>query len=510
MRNRVLAAAFLVCLVPLPSRAEIPPDLEARARKIVAEEMALAGTPAMSVAVFADGRVVALFALGLADVETHAPATDDTLFPAASVTKTLTAALVMREVERGRLSLDAPVDDSLPPERMVRDRAGAPVPVTLRELLSHSSGLPVSWAGIQSDPNEPPRSLDDFLAHGLRTLRAPGETLIYSNDGFALAGWLAARAEGESFDALARKALFEPLGMTHSTLAPPRDAGPALAAAYGGMLPFAGHSRVPHQTVSAVAPAGALITTAGDLARFGLAMLEGGELDGARVLAPTSVAEMMRLQARAHPRMPEGFGLGFGVREAPGRRLVWWDGSLAGAASRLALLPEHGVGVALLSNLADNAPVSTAARRILELLVPLPQRDVEDAGSEDSRLGGTYRPRDVVDRSARFVEWLVNLRIERDAEGWRLSTPLDPEPARLLPAGDGLHTLRGRGMLDGAYVLVDGDRLFAGFVGAERIAWWQSARALLAYAGVVVLGLLGAVGWLALRWLRRRRGRALA
>ena len=510
MRTREMAAVIALCLVSAPVHAGVPPDLESRARAIVEEERALAGTPAISVAIFADGRVVASFAVGLADVESRTPATTETLFPAASVTKLLTAALVMREVERGRLSLDAPVDDSLPPERQVRDASGAPVPVTLRQLLSHSSGLPVSWAGIQNDPNEPPRSLDDFLAHGLRTVRPAGEKLIYSNDGFALAGWLAARAEGTSFDALARSALFEPLGMSHSTLAAPKDAGPALAAAYGGMLPFTGHSRVPHQTVSGVAPAGALITTAGDLARFGLALLNGGELDGARVLSGESVAEMMRLQARAHPRMPEGFGLGFGVREVPGRRLVWWDGGLAGAASRLALLPEHRVGVALLSNLADNAPVSTAARRILDLLVPPPERDAADGSRADAPLGGTYRPRDVVDPSARFMEWLVNLRIERDADGWRLSTPLDPEPSRLIPAGDGLYTLSGRGMLDGAYVLVDGDRLFAGFVGAERVGWWQSARALVAYASLALLALLGAGGWLGLRWLRRRRARALS
>ena len=108
------------------------------------------------------------------------------------------------------------------------------------------------------------------------------------------------------------------------------------------------------------------------------------------------------------------------------------------------------------------------------------------------------------------MEWLVNLRIERDADGWRLSTPLDPEPSRLIPAGDGLYTLSGRGMLDGAYVLVDGDRLFAGFVGAERVGWWQSARALVAYASLALLALLGAGGWLGLRWLRRRRARALS
>jgi CubicO group peptidase (beta-lactamase class C family) len=490
--------------------AAVPADLESAARAIVEEERAAAGTPAMSVAVFADGRVVASFAVGLADVEANLPATTETLFPAASVTKILTAALVMREVERGRLSLDAPVNESLPAERQVRDASGAPVPVTLRQLLSHSSGIPPSWAGIQDDPNAAPRALDDLLAHGLRTSRPPGEKLMYANDAFALAGWLAARAEGESYEALASAALFAPLGMSHSTLVPPRDAGPRLAAAYGGLGPFVGHRRTPHQTVSGTSPAGALITTASDLARFGLAMLAGGELDGARVLSRESVSEMMRMQARAHPRMPEGFGLGFGVREAPGRKFVWWDGSLAGAASRLALLPEHGVGIAILSNLSDNAPVATASRRILELLVPSkPAAGVTSDPAAEAAFVGTYRPSDIVDPSARYIEWLANLRVERDAAGLSLVAPLTPEPARLVPAGDGVYVLEGRGMFDGAYTLFDGDRLFTGFVVAERIPLWQSARALFAYAALLIAALVGAIFWLGLRWWRRRRARAL-
>ena len=380
-------------LLPALAGAGLPPDLESRVRAIVEEERERAGIPALSVAVFTEDGVVALFATGEADVEAKLAATTETLFPAASVTKTLTAALVMQGVERGQLSLDAPVNESLPSERQVRDAAGVPVAVTLRQLLSHSSGLPVSWAGIQDDPNEPPRSLDDLLAHGLRTVRAPGEKLIYANDAFALAGWIAARAEGVSFDELARKGLFEPLRMTHSSLVPPREAGPALAAAYGRGGLFRGGERVSHQTVSGTAPAGALITTAEDLARFGTALLRGGELDGARVLAPESVAEMMRLQARADPRLPEGFGLGFGVREIPGRKLVWWDGSLAGAASRLALLPDQGVGVAILSNLANNEPVSIAARRTLELLVPpTPAADVRSAQRRNARRARRHVP----------------------------------------------------------------------------------------------------------------------
>jgi CubicO group peptidase (beta-lactamase class C family) len=505
-----LALALWIALVPGGLRAALPPDLEARARAIAEEERARAGTPAMSVAVFAaDGEVVS-FALGRADVEADVAATPETLFPAASVTKLLTAALVLRAVERGALSLDTPVNEALPAERQVRDAEGAPAPVTLRMLLSHSSGLPVSWAGIQRDPDEPPLDFGELLAHGLRTVRAPGDKLIYANGGFTLAGWLAARADGVPFDALAERALFAPLGMTHSTLAPPRDAGPRLAAAYGSGGPFGGRDRVPHQTVSGTAPAGALITTAPDLARFGMAMLRGGELEGARVLTPASVAEMMRMQARAHPRLPEGFGLGFGVREVPGRKLVWWDGGLAGAASRLALLPEHGVGVAILSNLADNAPVSVAARRILDALVPPPAREpAVPTAAELEALAGTYRLRDVVDPSEGYLQWFADLRLTPAEGAILLATPLSREPARLVPAGDGLYVVEGS-ILDGSFALVTPERAQIGFVVAERISVWRSGRALIVYVGIAALALLAALLWLTLLWRRRRRARSLA
>jgi CubicO group peptidase (beta-lactamase class C family) len=258
--------------------------------------------------------------------------------------------------------------------------------------------------------------------------------------------------------------------------------------------------------VSGTAPAGALLTTAGDLARFGTALLRGGELDGVRVLAPESVAEMMRLQARADPRLPEGFGLGFGVRETPGRTLVWWDGSLAGAASRLALLPEHGVGVAMLSNLANNEPVAIAARRTLDLLVP-PAPDADVAAPSDETLAplaGTYRLRDMVDPSFGFLEWLANLRLAATETGLVLSTPLSRNPARLVPARDGLFRIEGT-MLDGSYMLATPERLQIGFVEAVRIPVWQSARALFAYAGLTMLALVCGVAWLAIRWRRRRR-----
>jgi hypothetical protein len=218
---------------------------------------------------------------------------------------------------------------------------------------------------------------------------------------------------------------------------------------------------------------------------------------------------MTRLQARAHPRMPAGFGLGFGVDEAGERKLVWWDGGLAGAASRLALLPDRGVGVALLSNLSDNAPIAVASRRILEEIAPVRAAAPPADGDADTHVG-TYALRDVVDPSARYLEWFADLRVSRDGDSLWLSSPLAREPSRLVPLGGGLYRISGASMLDGVAVLFADDRVYAGFVSGERISFWRTGRALAIYAAVAGLALLGALGFGIVRLVRRRRARGLA
>jgi CubicO group peptidase (beta-lactamase class C family) len=496
LRVGVRACAFL--FLATASRAE--GDLDVAVRRIVEEERERAGTPALTVAVVQHGRVVAAVASGLADVEAGRAATLDTPFPAASVSKLLTAVLVMRQVERGALALDAPANQYLAPERWIRDAGGAPVPATLRQLLSHHAGLPVAWGGM-TEPGHRVPTLEEHLAGGLRTIRPPGRYLIYSNDGFALAGFIAAQAEHETFAAHAARVLFEPLGMTRSTFASAWSV-PDLAAPYGTF--FGGKGRSEPLDTTADGPAASLVTTAPDLARFARMLLAGGTFDGARLLEPASVAQLMRLGARAHPALDEGFGLGFGVRERPGWKLAWWDGSLPGVAARFALLPEYGAGVVVLANLSDNGPTSVAARRILERIVPpAPEPPYAPSAAELAALAGSYRPRDLVPPTLGILGLAVALEFEPHdgtlAQRSRLTGESD-----LVPLGPRRFRLVGS-MLDGATVLFEGDTVYVGFVRAERIGGWQTPRALVAYAGFAAGALLVLVALFVRSRLRRRR-----
>ncbi len=527
MRGRV-QCAFIVALAttsveaPLAEAIEAPTPLtrvvarpsaavvrDHEVRAIVEAERARWGTPGMSVAVIEGGRVAALLASGFADREAGVPMALDTQVPAASISKLFTAALVMQQVERGRLRLDDPANLTLDERYWIRDANGAPSTATLRQLLSHSAGLPVSWSGI-ARAGDPVATMEEHLALGQRAIHAPGAHLVYANDGFTLAGFIAAQAAGQPFATLATRALLEPLGMTHSTWqAPSTLSGGKLAAAYGGL--FGGETRTEHNDPTANAPAGGLITTAPDLSRFALMLLGGGELDGVRILQPESIAEMWRLQAQETPSTHEGFGLGFGVREEPGRKMVWWDGSLAGAANRFALMPEHDAAAIVLSNLNDNAASSETANRILDLLVPpTPPSHYEPKPADLARVAGSYRPLDAVDPALWYLGYGLAFHFApRDGTLWQQSR-ITKEGA-LLPIGPDHFRMQGS-MQDGAEIVFDGDDVIVGFLRARRIPFWQTPTALAVYAGAFALGVLAALGFavyrVARRLLRRRASQA--
>lgn len=130
----------------------------------------------MAAAVIDQGKILFVIASGLRDREAKSLMTPETEIPAASVSKLFTAALVMRQVERGRLTLDTPVNNYVPAEFWVRDAKGNPAPSTLRQLLSHSSGLPVSWAGIALK-GQMPLSLEQIWAAGKSSAMLPDRAL---------------------------------------------------------------------------------------------------------------------------------------------------------------------------------------------------------------------------------------------------------------------------------------------------------------------------------------------
>lgn len=461
--------------------------LEADIRQILERARQKYGTPGIVATLIENGRITGTVAVGFADRENKKPMTEDTLVQAASLTKLMTAVLVARQADAGRLRLDIPANSYLPEKMRLIANDGRLSTATLTHLLSHSSGLPVSWKGIASagDKIVP---LEEYLSQNLRAAYGVGQKIIYANDGFSLAGYIAAKAEREEFGAHATRVLLKPLQMDHSTFASPRMLkSDKLAKAYGSLM--APGELGAHNDVTAALPAGGLITSAPEFARFALMLLRGGELDGERILQLQTVERLFQIEARSYPKARVGFGLGFGVNETTARKFVWWDGGLAGVANRMILHPASRSGVVLLSNQSDNAASSEAADDIFDKLVPPPAwRAYKPSRDELSRFAGTYRFYDAVDPRLWFLRYGIDLKISIQGDTLRYDS-------RLLRSGVLEPVAPGRfrfadSRIAGVEAFFDGDNFFTLDLTARRIPWYQSLPAIGVYGVFILLFML--------------------
>lgn len=244
-------------------------------------------------------------AAGLAQLDPARPARADSRFRAASVTKMLTAVLALGMVERGRWTLETTIGDVLPKLWPARSD------VTLRQLLSHSSGMPDMLApliaeakGMKAFERAVSKRRTDrelvAVAKAQEWLFEPGTSMTYSNTGFVVVGMMLKKATGQSMPALMRSRVLRPARMTQSTFATTRGMrGPRLReyAAFGKRKLDLGRF---HPTM--FSSAGALVTTARDLNRFQLALSKG------RLLEPRQVTAMRRVVASS-----EELGLEYGL-----------------------------------------------------------------------------------------------------------------------------------------------------------------------------------------------------
>jgi CubicO group peptidase (beta-lactamase class C family) len=348
--------------------------LDADLSRWIDEERHRTGVPGAAVLLFGRDGALGGAALGHADLARGEAVTLRTLFRAASISKLFTTLLVLQEIAAGRLALDEPVNTHLTGRFVIRDRAGRPADdVTVRHLLSHSGGLPVSWRGTEFGNivmrhllagGRIPRTLSGVVA-GQRTVRPPGERVVYENGGIGLLGYLVAQTHGVAFGELARSRLFEPLGMHDSSFAEDVT-GMQVATPYGGMRARTAGSKPAPVTRYVGAPSGSLVTNALELAAFGSMLLRGGEWGGVPLAPGALLDEAMRIQAKNHPDLDAGWGLGFAVSQLRGRRLAGHNGELPGVATRLALLPDEGLGVLVLANGGNIEFAEAVAGRVLE------------------------------------------------------------------------------------------------------------------------------------------------
>lgn len=317
----------------------------------VEAEMRRLRMPGVSLAIVEGGQIVHLRGFGRTRPGGEAP-TPQTPFFIGSLTKPVTALAVMQLVEAGKVELDAPLKDYLPWFRVADAQASSQI--TVRHLLNHTSGLP-NWCGeviladFDGSPGAAERQARELSAVALA--HPVGSTWEYSNSNYQLLGLVIEAASGQPYADYVHDHIFTPLGMCHTYAWPgtaERD-GLAVGHRYWFGIPVA----APGMPVPLGAVAGGgLASTAEDLARFMIALLNGGRRGDVQVLSSAGVDEMQRGAAdiSAMGLSLGQYGMGWFVEEFGGTKIVSHGGTLPDFSSFMALVPEQKKGIVLLFN----------------------------------------------------------------------------------------------------------------------------------------------------------------
>jgi len=394
----LLHAFLLVSIVKAQAPISDHPEVVGNIKLLEAwiqSQMAYRGLPGMSVGVVYDQKLVWARGFGYADVEKKIPATPATIYRMASVTKTFTATAVMQLRDAGKLSLDDPVAKHLPWFKINSQFVDAPA-ITVRHLLTHTSGLPREAAYPYWTDNKFPtiEQIKETLPNQ-EAVFAPETHLKYSNLALALGGAMVAEVSGEPYDAYVRRHILEPLGMNSSTVLFPTETHDRLAVAYGRRMPDGKREARPETDCKGITPAANLSSTVEDLSRYVAFQMSEGEVGGMLILKSSTLREMHRVQW-LHPDWKHGLGIGFAITRLDDRTIVGHGGWLAGYRTQICFSPEEKIGVIVLTNADDGNP-ELYVKQIFALLAPAikkavtPTRPVAKADPEWNNFVGTYR-----------------------------------------------------------------------------------------------------------------------
>jgi CubicO group peptidase (beta-lactamase class C family) len=331
------------------------------------------GVTGLSVGVVIDGELVHSRGAGVVDRETKAQPDADTVFRIGSITKSFTGLAVLSLRDEGALALDEPLTRLVPEAAGLVYPSRDAAPITLRQILTHTSGLPrlgdFTYTRSDREPSEEEvvRSLSGFALNS-----APGTAPAYSNLGFALLGIAAGRAAHLPLRAALAKRVFEPLGMTSTAFDPPTVPPGRLAVGYDKDAAGA-VSVAPRWRLGASEAAGGIYSTVRDMARyvaFQLAAYPARSAPEAGPVRRSSVREShltgfkhARLGVQLRDEVAKGESLvdasaasyGFGWLNEDNcdfDGLVWHNGGVAGFTAAVGFLPKRGVGVVALTNFA--------------------------------------------------------------------------------------------------------------------------------------------------------------
>jgi D-alanyl-D-alanine carboxypeptidase len=327
------------------------------------------GTPGLAVAITDRNKTLLVTTLGYANLDTKTPVTPQTRFAIGSITKSMTALALLQLYDEGEVDLNAPVRRYLP-WFAIGSRGR---PILVHELLSHTSGIPDDYAA------ETGYVYDLVALRNAQTLFVPGTSWSYSNDGFGTAGAILARLDNRSWPTALRARVLEPIGMSSSSAVFTPDGMASAAVGYQ----FLDNDRPPSLAPTLVAsppldfvdPAGSVLSTPEDMARYMRFYLNGGRTEsGAQLISPATFARMTRsdklsngkpagaagVELAEAPSFYREYGYGLSVFDEGGDRLIGHTGGISGYTACMQMNLTRGYGAIAFANLVE-APLHPCA-----------------------------------------------------------------------------------------------------------------------------------------------------
>ncbi|TQS43997.1 serine hydrolase domain-containing protein [Cryptosporangium phraense] len=403
------------------------------------------GVPGYVAGVSRDGDVETA-AHGVANLRTGAPMRTDTGFLFGSVTKIMTTALVLRQVERGALDLDAPVVRYLPEFRLTAP--GAAETIRVRHLLAHSSGIDADLFFPDATGPGALAAYVDALGRRCGTLFAPGELVSYSNGGMIVAGRLLEVVTGRPYPDLLARDVFAPAGMT-TAVTSAKDA--ILRSTAIGHFPDP-ETGAPRPTDFFMLPdtwgpaGGTPIGTVADLLAFGRSL--------PRLLSAESIARMRTVTGDLGTPNSSPVGLGWTIQQHAGTTVLAMTGASPGGVALLAVAPEHDLVFAAYGN--DPRALTLHDDLLPALLGGSRERlALAEQSTDLTRYAGTYRS-DQLRVDVRMVDGGLEETVTyepADASQERIFTgfaggSFSFPPQRYVPVGRDLFAPAGRPLTD--------------------------------------------------------------
>jgi len=349
-------------------------------------QTAINRVPGVSVGVVHDQELISANAFGLADPATGRVAKTDTLYSICSISKLFTSVAVMQQRDAGKLRLDDPVSDYLDWMK-IEDVHPDDGPITLRALLTHSSGLPRESDYPYWTAETYPFPTHDQIVSRLpeqKTLYPASRYFQYSNLGLTLVGEVVAVTSGKGYGNYVRSSILEPLGMASTFPEMPNDVPrERLAVGHSARKRDGSRDVIPIFKVEAIAPAAGFASSVEDLARFAswqFRLLSNG---GTELLRASTLREMQRVQW-VDPDWKTTWGLGFAVSHDGDRTFVSHGGGCPGFYTHFRLQPKAKLGVIVLTN-SIGSEVGTFTLRGFDLIGPAVKSAVDDPDGAPER-----------------------------------------------------------------------------------------------------------------------------